>query len=293
MVCSMTGFGRANSDEGGKRSFTVEMKSINHRYLDVSVKMPRSLLSLEEKIRKYVNERLSRGKVDIYITYNNYERSDLAANFNESLGDSYFKCLQAIRDRYQVRDDISVSLIARFQDVIYIEEKEEDLEDIWKVLKITLEEATNMLILMRSKEGEKLAEDIHKKCNTIQNNLSSIEKRSPELVSQYKQKLTDRLKELLDNSNLDETRLYMEVALFADKSSVDEEITRLKSHIGQVKETLKSDEPIGRKLDFIVQEMNREANTIASKSSDLEMTNFALNIKNEIEKIREQIQNVE
>lgn len=293
MVCSMTGFGRANSDEGGKRSFTVEMKSINHRYLDISVKMPRSLLSLEEKIRKYINERLSRGKIDIYITYNNYERSDLAANFNESLGDSYVKCLQAIRERYQVRDDISVSLIARFQDVIYVEEKEEDIEEIWNTLRITLENATSMLINMRSKEGEKLGEDIHKKCAVIQDNLARIEKRTPELISQYKEKLTDRLKELLDNSHLDENRLYMEVALFADKSSIDEEITRLKSHIAQVGETLKSNEPIGRKLDFIVQEMNREANTIASKSTDLELTNLALNIKNEIEKIREQIQNIE
>jgi uncharacterized protein (TIGR00255 family) len=293
MVCSMTGFGRANSDEGGKRSFTVEMKSINHRYLDLSVKMPRSLLSLEEKIRKFINERLSRGKIDIYITYNNYQRSDLAANFNESLGDSYVKCLQAIRDRYQVRDDISVSLIARFQDVIYVEEKEEDIDEIWNVLKVTLEEAANRLISMRQKEGKKLAEDIHRKCVAIQENIVSIEKRSPELVIQYKEKLTDRLKELLDNSHLDENRLYMEVALFADKSCVDEEVTRLKSHIAQVEETLKSTEPIGRKLDFIVQEMNREANTIASKSSDLELTNLALNIKNEIEKIREQIQNIE
>lgn len=293
MVCSMTGFGRSNSDEGGKRSFTVEMKSINHRYLDVNVKMPRSLLSLEEKIRKYINEKLSRGKVDIFITYNNFERSDLAANFNETLGDSYFKCLQAIRERYQVRDDISVSLIARFQDVIYVEEKDEDLDEIWEVLKITLENATKMLIHMRSEEGKKLAEDILKKCEVIKNNLASIETRSPQLVTQYKEKLTERLNELLDNSHLDESRLYMEVALFADKSCIDEEITRLKSHIGQVERTLKSDEPIGRKLDFIVQEMNREANTIASKSSDLELTNLALNIKNEIEKMREQIQNIE
>lgn len=293
MVCSMTGFGRSNSDEGGKRSFTIEMKSINHRYLDVNVKMPRSLLSLEEKIRKYINGRLSRGKVDIFITYNNYERSDLAANFNETLGDSYIKCLQEIKDRYQVRDDISVSLIARFPDVIYVEEKEEDLDEIWEVLKVTLEDATNMLIHMRNEEGKKLAEDIIKKCEAIQGSLASIEVRSPQLVTEYKEKLTERLKELLDNSHLDENRLYMEVALFADKSSIDEEITRLKSHISQVEKTLKSDEPIGRKLDFIVQEMNREANTIASKSNDLELTNLALNIKNEIEKIREQVQNIE
>jgi uncharacterized protein (TIGR00255 family) len=293
MVSSMTGFGRANSEEGGKRSFSVEIKSINHRYLDLNVRMPRSMMVLEEKIRKYIGGRISRGKVDIYITYNNYERQDVVANFNESLGDSYMKCLESVRNRYQVRDDISVSLIARFPDVIYVEEKKEDLDEIWELLKGTLEDAVDMLVAMRAREGEKLKEDIIKKCEVIKTNVDEIERRSPQLVQQYKEKLTERLKDLLDNSHLDENRLYMEVALFADKSSIDEEITRLNSHLDQVRETLRSSEPVGRKLDFIVQEMNREANTIASKSNDLGLTNMSLNIKNEIEKIREQIQNIE
>jgi uncharacterized protein (TIGR00255 family) len=293
MVRSMTGFGRATSDEGGKRSFSIEIKSINHRYLDLNVRIPRSMLSLEEKVRKYISENLTRGKVDIFINYANYEKQDLAAGFNKALADSYVKCLEEIRDRYNVRDDISVSLISRFPEVIYVEETEEDVEQLWKLLLSSLEKSVAMLIDMRGREGEKLSEDIIKKCGIIKENLDIIEARSPKLVIQYKQKLSDRIKELLEDKVIDENRLSQEVAIFADKSSIDEEITRLNSHINQVIETLRSEGSIGRKLDFLVQEMNREANTIASKANDLEVTNIALNIKNEIEKIREQIQNIE
>jgi uncharacterized protein (TIGR00255 family) len=293
MIRSMTGFGRAASEEIGGRSFSVEIKSINHRYLDLNVRMPRSMISLEERVRKFIGEKLSRGKVDIFINYANYEKQDLAAKFNKALGDSYVKCLEEIRDAYNVRDDISVSLIARFPDVIYVEESEEDIEEIWQLLLSTLKKGVDMLIAMREREGDKLKEDIIKKCEIIKDNLNTIEDRSPRIVAQYKQKLSERIKDLLDEAVIDENRLSLEVAIFADKSSIDEEITRLNSHIIQVRETLKSEEPVGRKLDFLVQEMNREANTIASKANDLEITNFALNIKNEIEKIREQIQNIE
>lgn len=293
MICSMTGFGRGSTEEGGKRSFTVEIKSINHRYMDLNIRMPRSLISLEERIRKYVNERINRGKVDIFITYNNYEKAELVANFNQNLGDSYVKCLKEIAERYGLKDDISVSLVARFPDVVYVDEKAEDLDEIWELLKSPLKNSIDMLVNMRISEGEKLGEDIVKKCMAIKSNVDKIEEKAPELVVQYKQKLTDRLKELLDSTQIDENRLNLELAIFADKTSIDEEITRLNSHINQLTQTLKSDEPVGRKLDFIVQEMNREANTIASKSVDLDVTNFALNIKNEIEKIREQIQNIE
>ena len=293
MLRSMTGFGRATSDEEGKGSFSIEIKSINHRYLDLNVRMPRSMISLEEKVRKFIGENLSRGKVDIFINYNNYNKQSAEAKFNKALGDSYAKVLEEIRERYDVRDDISVSLIAGFPDVVYVEESEEDLEDIWQSLLAALKKAVNLLISMREREGEKLSEDILKKCDIIKESLKLIEERSPQLVLEYKKKLTDRIKELLGDTTIDENRLNLELAIFADKSSIDEELTRLYSHITQVKETLKSKEPIGRKLDFLVQEMNREANTIASKANDLDITNIALNIKNHIEKIREQIQNIE
>lgn len=293
MVRSMTGFGRGNSEDGGKRGFTVEIKSINHRYLDMNVRIPRSMLSLEEKVRKFVGEQVNRGKIDIFITYNNYEKQEQHANFNKALGDSYFKCLEEIKNRYNVRDDISVSLIARFPEVVYVEESEEDLEELWKLMKGAVVEAVSILIKMREREGQKLSEDIVKKCDSIMKDLGVIEQKAPQLIVEYRKKLMERLKELIEGNQLDENRINLEVAIFADKSSIDEEITRLKSHITQVRETLNQKEPIGRKLDFLVQEMNREANTIASKSNDLEVTNFALGIKNEIEKIREQIQNIE
>lgn len=293
MISSMTGFGRGSSEEGGKRNFTVEMKSINHRYLDVNIRMPRSMISLEERIRKYVSQKINRGKVDIFITYNNYAKADLVANFNASLGDSYVKCLREIAERYGLKEEISASLVARFPDVVYVDEKAEDLEEIWSLLELTLKDAVEMLLGMRIAEGQKLSDDMVKKTEIITYNLNMIEEKAPQLVTAYKTKLSERLKELMDSSQIDENRLNMELAIFADKTSIDEEITRLKSHISQLKDTLKAEEPVGRKLDFIVQEMNREANTIASKSVDLDVTNFALNIKNEIEKIREQIQNIE
>ena len=293
MINSMTGFGRGCTEDGGKRSFTIEVKSINHRYLDLNIRMPRSLISLEERIRKFVNEKINRGKVDIFVTYNNYEKAELQAHFNSSLGDSYLKCLREMKERYELKDDISVSLVARFPDVVYVDEKAEDLEEIWMLLREPLAAAIYTLTEMRKNEGEKLSEDIVKKTEAIKLNLGKIEEKAPSLVAAYKLKLSERLKELIDVSQMDEGRLNMELAIFADKTSIDEEITRLKSHIHQLKDTLNSLEPVGRKLDFLLQEMNREANTIASKSVDLEVTNYALNIKNEIEKIREQIQNIE
>lgn len=293
MVRSMTGFGRANSEEGGKRSFSIEIKSINHRYQDLNIRMPRSMLSLEEKIRKLIGDRINRGKVDVFINYTNYEKQDLVANFNKALGDSYVKCLEEIRERYSAVDDISVSLISKFPDVIFVEEKEEDINELWLLMQSPLNKAILDLIGMREREGHKLLEDILKKCDIIKSDLMKIEESAPQLVILFKQKLMDRLKELLDNTQFDENRINLEVALLADKSCIDEEITRLNSHISQVKETLISDEPIGRKLDFLVQEMNREVNTIASKANNLDVTNLALNMKNEVEKIREQIQNIE
>lgn len=296
MVKSMTGFGRATSSEGNSRSFSIELKSVNHRYLDLNVRMPKSIISLEEKIRKVVSEKLSRGKVDIFITYKNYGDEASEANLNTALADSYFNCLDKLFKRYEdknIKNDISVSLIARFPDVVKLEEKEENLEEMWNELNVALNEALQLLVHMREVEGEKLKTDIISKCCLIESMVDKVKEKAPSVVLDYKQKLQDRVKELCDNIQVDEARINMEIALFADKASVDEEITRLYSHIEQVKNTLGLNESVGRKLDFIVQEMNREANTIASKSSDLEITNIVLNIKNEIEKIREQVQNIE
>ncbi len=292
MTKSMTGFGRGSREEEGK-SFIIEVKSVNHRYLDLNIRMPRNLTSLEERIRKSVTEKISRGKIDVYITQNVIASTNVAANFNFALADSYIKCLKEIKDRYDIRDDISVSLVARFPDVITINQKEEDIEKIWNSLSCALEDALAMLIAMREREGLKLKEDILSRCSYITELLNKIAERAPSISVEYKEKLNKRVKELLNDAKLDESRIAMEVAIFADKSNVDEEIVRLNSHIVQMRETLELAEPIGRKLDFIIQEMNRETNTIASKANDLELTNTVLNMKNEIEKIREQVQNVE
>ncbi|OPJ61749.1 YicC/YloC family endoribonuclease [Clostridium oryzae] len=294
MVSSMTGFGRAAYEVEGKKSFTIEIKSVNHRFLDINVRIPRTIISLEDRVRKLVSENLSRGKIDVFINYNNIEKLGVQAKLNTTLSDSYYQCLLQLKERYNIEEDVSLSLLSKFPDVIYLEEEEENMETIWQEMQIPIIQAIDVLKDMRKAEGEKLHDDILKKCDKIRSDVEKIEDRSKEHILQYKQKLTDRLKEILtDNSVIDENRLNMELALYADRCCIDEEITRIKSHISQISSTVDLTEPIGRKLDFLVQELNREANTIASKSNDLEITRYALNIKNEIEKIREQIQNIE
>ncbi|KGK88449.1 MULTISPECIES: YicC/YloC family endoribonuclease [unclassified Clostridium] len=292
MIRSMTGFGRATFEDDS-RSFTVEIKSINHRYCDINLKMPKSLISIEDKIRSTIQKKISRGKVDVFINLTTYDKKDIRTVFNETLADSYVECLRSIKNRYDIKDDISLSLVAKFPEVVTIQQQEEDIEKLWKSLSGPLNEAIDMLLKMRQIEGNKLQENIIEKCNNIKNILDNIEERAPLVPITYKQKLQDRLKELLEDYNIDENRIAMEVAILADRACIDEEIVRLNSHIIQMQETLKLDESIGRKLDFIIQEMNRETNTIASKANDLNISNLAISIKNEIEKIREQIQNIE
>ncbi|MDP4144679.1 MAG: YicC/YloC family endoribonuclease [Bacillota bacterium] len=292
MAKSMTGFGRAVS-ENDNINFTVEMKSVNHRYLDLNIKMPRNMLALEDRIRKIVQNKLNRGKVDIFITQKSYGTADAVASFNKSLADSYYNCLQKIKENYMVDDDISVSLIAKFPDVVTIEREEEDIEVVWKALQIPLSEAVDMLFDMREKEGKKLIEDIILKIDHIKVLVDRINEKTPLVVQMYSAKLKDRIAELTSDIEIDENRIAVEVAILADKSCIDEEIVRLNSHINQFKDTLFLENPIGRKLDFILQEMNREANTIASKANDIDIVHLVLDIKNEIEKVREQIQNIE
>ncbi|MDQ0148886.1 YicC/YloC family endoribonuclease [Eubacterium multiforme] len=293
MVKSMTSFGRARSEEGRERLFSVEMKSVNHRYLDMNIRMPKSIFPLEEKIRKLISARLNRGKVDVYINLKNFSNGGEVAKVNEELAKSYFECLNKIAEELSIENDATATKIARFPDVISIEEKEENIDEVFEEIKTLIEDSLDKMVEMRAREGEKLKEDILGKLQVIEELVFNIEEIADVIPKQYKLKLEERLKELTKGIEIDENRIATEIAIFADKATVDEEIIRLRSHISQMRSTLDLNEPIGRKLDFIVQEMNREANTIASKSNDMKMTNIVIDIKNIIEKIREQVQNIE
>ena len=294
MVKSMTGFGRAASEEGRDKVFSVEIKSVNHRYLDINTRMPKAMIPLEEKIRRKIKEYLNRGKVDLFINYKNYGKSDSVATLNLDFAKTYVEALKVLKNEFSdLKDDLSLSLVSRHPEVISIEEKEESLDEIWEEISNLLDISLKAMLEMREFEGDKLKEDIILKSNEIENLVSKIEEKSTLIVENYKSKLEERLTDILGKVEVDENRLAMEVAIFADKAAIDEEIIRLKSHIKHLRETLELSEPIGRKLDFIMQEMNREANTIASKSTDLDITNNVIDIKNTLEKIREQVQNIE
>lgn len=293
MVKSMTSFGRASSEEGKEKLFSIEMKSVNHRYLDINIRMPKSIFPLEEKLRKLISSKLNRGKVDVYINLKNFSKGESIAEVNETLAKSYFECLARISEELNIPNDATATKIARFPDVISVVEKEENIEEIFEDIKVLMETSLENMLEMREREGEKLKEDILEKLNVIENLVFDIEKIADLIPMQYKEKLEERIKDLTTGIEIDENRVAVEIAIFADKATVDEEIIRLRSHISQMRSTLDVCEPIGRKLDFIVQEMNREANTIASKSNDMKMTNIVIDIKNLIEKIREQVQNIE
>ena len=293
MVKSMTSFGRSSSEEGQKRIFTVEMKSVNNRYLDINIRMPKALISLEEEVRKMISTSLSRGKVDVFINLKNYSQNEGVPKVDLKLAEEYLNCLKEIEESFGLKNDVSVMQVARFPEVITVVQEEEKVEELFEELKPLISSSIEMMINMRIVEGEKLKEDILDKVNIIESLVKEIEKVADTVPKAYKAKLEERLSELLNGVDLDQIRLATEVCIFADKATVDEEITRLGSHISQIRKTLSLSEPIGRKLDFIIQEMNRETNTIGSKSSDIHMTNIVIDIKNLIEKIREQVQNIE
>lgn len=293
MVKSMTSFGRSQSEEGNSHLFSIEMKSVNNRYLDINIRLPKFMIALEEEIRKIINKRLNRGKVDVFINYKNYGENSAMPILNMALAKKYYNCLKELSNTLGITDDITVSKIAEFPEVITLEVQEENLKEVLGELGPLLDLALDSMLDMRVHEGEKLKEDILFKLRDIEEKVNKIEALADEIPKQYKARLEERLKELKKGIILDEERLAMEVAILADKAAVDEEITRLHSHLDQMRKTLNIDEPIGRKLDFIVQEMNRETNTIGSKSNDMDMTNAVINIKNLIEKIREQVQNIE
>lgn len=292
MIRSMTGFGRGELEEYG-RSFTVEIKTVNHRYSDVSVRLPRQLSYFEDSIRKLVLKNISRGKIDIYISQDKFSEDDIQVSVDDTLASSYIKALYELRDKFKLEDDITVSIVSRYPDVISVTKREEDKEEIWNTLSSAIEISLRNLMDMRKIEGQKLAADILERQKHIKSVVEKIEERSPVVVQEYKAKLEDRIKEIAGDISIDESRLLTEVAIFADRCSITEEMVRLYSHLDQLVSILQENEPVGRKLDFLVQEMNREVNTIGSKANDIFISKYVVELKSEIEKIREQIQNIE
>lgn len=292
MIKSMTGFGRCEVADGERR-FTVEIKSVNHRYLDVNIRMPKKFNFFESAIRSLLKQYASRGKVDIFITYEDLSESQLALKYNETLAKEYLEYFQKMQETFGLENDIRVSTLSRYPEVFTMEEQSVDEEELWKGLSKALEGAFAQLVETRRKEGEQLKEDLIEKLDGMLTLVEYVEERSPQIVREYREKIEAKVKELLEDSKIDEGRIAAEVVLFADKICTDEETVRLKSHIRHMKETLNKSEGIGRKLDFIAQEMNRESNTILSKANDLGVSNWAIELKTEIEKVREQIQNIE
>ena len=292
MVKSMTGYGRGEAVLNG-RSIIVEVRSVNNRYLDCSVKLPRLYIFAEESIKSRVQNSISRGKVDVFVTLDNTQGEQVVVSVNPSVADSYYKALNELGARYSLREDISVSLLSRFPDVLLVEKSQEDVEAVAQDICTVLDMALADFTAMRQREGEKLAQDIRNRAATITQLLAKVEERSPQTVSEYRTKLETRMQEVLSNTQLDPARILTEAAIFADKVAVDEETVRLHSHLDQLEEMLNGGVPVGRKLDFLIQEFNREANTNGSKCSDLEISRHVVDIKAEIEKIREQVQNVE
>lgn len=290
MIRSMTGYGRGKYSIDG-REYTIEVKAVNNRYCDISVKLPRSISYLEEKIKQEVSNVVSRGKVDVFVTFYNNSTKGKKIRFNNELASIYIDELRKMANENNINQEIQVTEISKFPDVLTIE-NEEDEELIWNELQIPLKEALDGFIAMKQAEGEKLYEDILRRIEKINGIVEIISENSTRLIKEYIVKLEERIKELMDTENIDENRLAMETVIYADKSSVEEEITRLKSHISQFKKML-NENVSGKKIDFLIQEMNRETNTIGSKSASIDITNMVIDIKTEIEDIREQVQNIE
>ncbi len=292
MIKSMTGFGRCEVQKDS-RKFTVELKSVNHRYLDVNIRMPKKLNFFETAIRTLLKSYANRGKVDIFITYEDLSQTQVSVKYNAALAAEYMKYLKQMEEEFGLENDVRVSTLSRYPEVFTMEEQSEDEEELWNGLKEALEGAFTQFVETRKTEGENLKKDITSKLDLLSEQIGFIEERSPQIVAEYREKLEDKMKELLADTQIEESRIASEVILFADKICTDEEVVRLKSHISHMRNTLEEKDEIGRKLDFIAQEMNREANTILSKANDIEVSDRAISLKTEIEKIREQIQNIE
>ena len=289
---SMTGFGRAKQEIGGK-TITVELRAVNHRYLDCTVKAPRQYGFLDDALKKAAAARIARGKVEIFVTVETQELGDTTVTVNHALAAQYLAALHELSEKYGLRDDITVMSLAKMPDVLGSERVDQDMDEMIRDVTAVFAQACGGFDEMRLREGEKLADDVRSRAAEIERLVGEVEVRSPERVREYREKLLARMREVLADTNIDETRIVTEAAIYADKTAVDEETVRLRSHLHQLDGMLREEKPIGRKLDFLVQEMNREANTIGSKANDVDMAQTVVNIKSEIEKIREQIQNIE
>jgi len=292
MIYSMTGFGRGKI-EGQGREMSIEIKTLNHRFLDVYVKLPRTLSFLEEDIRGMVQQHLSRGRVEVAVSYSTQRSDAVDVQVNQPLVDAYLACFNKLSQERNLPNDICVSSLLHIPEAFVVNEVEEDQEALRQMARTLMEQVLHQVKDMRRKEGENLKSDLLERIKKIESMVRCIEQRAPQVVDEYREKLKNRLKDLLQGSELDENRFNMEVVYFAERCNITEEIVRLFSHFKQFRDALESTEPIGRRLDFLVQEMNREVNTISSKANDLTIINLVVDIKSEIEKIREQVQNIE
>lgn len=292
MLKSMTGFGRADEILDG-RHIIVEIKSVNHKFFEFSTRITRGYTFLEDKLKTFVQSKVSRGKIDMYVHIENIDVDDVEVTVNHSLAAGYINALRELNEKYNLSGDVTADSLTKFTDIFSVHKAPEDEEKVWNTVKAVAEKAIDSFVSMREVEGAKLYDDIVSRADYILSIVEKIEVRSPETVKEYRARLEAKLRELLEDRNIDDARILTETAIFADKVAVAEETVRLRSHISQLKQFASSEEPIGRKMDFLVQEMNRETNTIGSKCSDSDIAYMVVDIKAEIEKIREQVQNIE
>lgn len=292
MIKSMTGFGRSEIVKGN-RKISVEIKSVNHRYLEAGIKMPKKLNVFESRMRDLLKKYATRGKIDIFINYEDDSENQVNLKFNQNIADEYMTIFNNMSEKYNLKNDMTVGGLARFPEVITMDEVQEDEEELWHFIEEAMKAALEQFVNTRILEGENLKKDLLGKLDHMEELVAFVEKRSPEIMKEYRSKLESKVKELLGDTTIDESRIATEVIIYADKICVDEEIVRLRSHIEHARKCLNEDGGIGRKMDFIAQEMNREANTTLSKANDIEISNAAIDLKTEIEKVREQIQNIE
>lgn len=292
MIKSMTGFGRSEIVKGN-RKISVEIKSVNHRYLEAGIKMPKKLNVFESRMRDLLKKYATRGKIDIFINYEDDSENQVNLKFNQNIADEYMAIFNNMSEKYNLKNDMTVGGLARFPEVITMDEVQEDEEELWHFIEDAMKAALEQFVNTRILEGENLKKDLLGKLDHMEELVAFVEKRSPEIMKEYRSKLESKVKELLGDTTIDESRIATEVIIYADKICVDEETVRLRSHIEHARKCLNEDGGIGRKMDFIAQEMNREANTTLSKANDIEISNAAIDLKTEIEKVREQIQNIE
>ena len=293
MIRSMTGFGHGEVSNDKNQKVTVEMKSVNHRYCDISLKLPKKLAMFEANIRNIMKEYASRGKIDIFVSYEDLSETAVSLHYNQAMAEEYMQVFQKMQKDFGIETKITAEALAKYPEVVTLEEVQQDEEVWWELLEAALREAAEKFVETRTIEGSNLKEDLLGKLDQMEKDVAFIEERSPQIIAEYRAKLEEKVKEFLADSTIEENRIAAEVTLYADKIAVDEEIVRLQSHIHSMRDVLESDESIGRKLDFMAQEMNREANTILSKSSDVNLADHAIELKTNVEKVREQIQNIE